>query len=91
MFAIVSVVLLTTKQIAQVRRDREGRNGLACAMRLTGVTQVQLAEALEITQPVVSRLVNGQYSRIDLDQSRKIAAFFGCTVDDLFPAKAEVA
>ena len=56
-------------------------------MALAGTTQVQVAEGIGIAQSQVSEDVNGKFSEISLDKARAYARFFGCTVEDLFPAR----
>jgi transcriptional regulator with XRE-family HTH domain len=83
--------MLTRSQLAKLRRADPMPNRLRVAMRLSTpqITQEQLADALGWSQPVISRLVTGGYARLSVDNARTLAKFFGCTVDDLFPAREE--
>ncbi len=54
-------------------------------MALTGVTQVNLAKALGLTQPYVSDVARGRYRTITVENARKFASYFGCRIEDLFP------
>lgn len=82
--------MLTRKQLADLRRaPAESGNRIKEAMRLGGVTQVQLAQAIGIAQSQVSEDAAGKFSAISLDKSRAYARYFGCTVDDLFPVQSE--
>ena len=57
-------------------------------MALAGVTQVQLAERIGLTQGYISRIKNGQYtSDLPGETMRAFAACFGCSIEDLFPAR----
>lgn len=77
---------LTKPQIRELQRaSLDGPNKVRKAMGLAGVTQVQVARAIGITQPHVSEIVNGKYSSLPLDTARDFADFFGCALDDLFP------
>ncbi len=81
--------MLTRSQITELRRRPvSGRNRLAAALELAERTQVQLAEAIGVTQANISRLCTGSYSDLPLEKTRAIAEFFGCSIEDLFPAKA---
>jgi transcriptional regulator with XRE-family HTH domain len=60
-------------------------------MELAEVTQVQLAEATGLTQSYISRIKNDRYDDLSGDTMRSLAGYFGCALDDLFPAKAAVA
>jgi len=82
---------LTRKQLTQLRSADAAPNRLREAMQLAEVTQVVLAGELSITQSHVSEIVNGNYSRLPLDTAQRFAVFFGCAVEDLFPAREAVA
>ena len=75
---------LTEQQLA-VLRSEPGSNCVARAMALTGVTQVDLAKALGLTQPYVSDVARGRYRTITVENARKFASYFGCRIEDLFP------
>jgi len=85
---------------AQNRRDllKSGvgasGNRVALAIELAGLTQAEVAAAVELTQPYISDVARGRHSTITLDNARKFADFFGCAIEDLFPSReksAEVA
>lgn len=79
--------MLTRKQRAELSALDTQPNRLAHAMELAGVTQVQLAEAVGLTQPYISRIKNGQYGdELPGETMRRLAAFFGCSIETLFPA-----
>jgi len=80
--------MLSTKQLSALRRAEGAPNRLRAAMALGEVTQVEVAAAIGVTQPHVSEIVNGNYSRLPLQTAQKLAEFFGCSIDDLFPSVA---
>jgi transcriptional regulator with XRE-family HTH domain len=81
---------LTSKQLKDIRAGLVPPSGnrVAAAMDLAGLTQAALAEAIGLTQPYVSDVCRGRHSTITLDNARKFAEFFGCQIEDLFPAKS---
>ena len=80
--------MLTPEQIKSLRRSDEVPNGLRKAMELTGLTQVRLAEAVGLTQPYISQLVNGNHPSLPVETAGKLSDFFGCQIEDLFPSRA---
>lgn len=84
--------MLSRKQIGELLAKRSNRrNRLADAIGIAGVTQEQLAEAIGVSQAYVSKLCTGTYGDLPLEKTRAIAEFFGCSIEDLFPSKSEVA
>lgn len=83
--------MLTPKQIEVLRESPLAPNRVKVAMRLAGLTQVEVAAKLGITQSHVSEIANGNYSSLPLDTARKFATFFGCLIEDLFPSREAVA
>lgn len=84
--------VLSKEQLETLRCSQlQGRNRVPAAMDLAGMTQVQLAEKTGYTQPTVSRVRNGRYSDLPGETMRKFAEVFGCAIEDLFPAREEVA
>jgi transcriptional regulator with XRE-family HTH domain len=82
--------MLTEQQRRRLRRaPLNGPNKVALAMDLVQpkVTQIQLAAALHMTQPTVSRVRNGKYERLPGETMRAFAGFFACSIEDLFPAR----
>ncbi len=77
--------MLTPEQIDALRQAPDSPNRLKAARKLAGITQVQLASVLRLSQNVISTDEAGDYINIDLAKSRAYARIFGCTVDDLFP------
>lgn len=84
--------MLTRANLQALRRaEPDAPNKLRLAIELDGTTQMQVAEALDIPQSQVSRDAAGKFSAISLDKARAYANFFGCGVEDLFPAREAVA
>lgn len=59
-----------TNRIAQLRKER-------------GLSQAQLAEALEITRQTVISLEGGRYNA-SLPLAHRIAVYFGLTIEEIF-------
>lgn len=79
--------MLSADQVEALKSvEPEGANRVWNAMRLAGITQVQLAAGVGMTQPHISDLANGKYSALPLETARRLAEFFGCAIEDLFPA-----
>jgi transcriptional regulator with XRE-family HTH domain len=85
--------LLTPKQLRKLRSTPvpNGGNRIARAMQLAGVTQAEIASALGMHQPSVSSAKRGRYRTMYLTTAQKLAAYFGCAVEDLFPMTEKVA
>ena len=76
--------MLTAKQLA-VLRAVPGANRVATAIDLAGVTQAAVGQALGFPQPYVSDVVRCRYHTITVENARKFARYFGCSIEDLFP------
>lgn len=84
--------MLTKAQLTTLRRSKvTGRNRVATAMDLAGLTQVQVAEHTGLTQSYISRIKAGQYADLPGETMRTFAQCFGCAIEDLFPARQAVA
>jgi len=62
-------------------------NKIRIALALVKARQADVAEATGIPAPNVSNIVNGR--PVMLDTARKLAEFFGCQIEDLFPGTTE--
>lgn len=84
---------LTTRQLRELRHTPAGDSGnrVTAAMRLNGVTQAILAEAIDESQPYISDVARGRYQTITLAKARKFADYFGCSIEDLFPRRQDEA
>jgi plasmid maintenance system antidote protein VapI len=80
--------VLSEHQLAQLRRAPGDPNRLRRAMELVGLTQVQLAEAIGVTQSHVNKIVNGNYVSLPLEMAQRLSDYFGCPTDLLFPSRA---
>ena len=84
--------MLDQKQIKKLRAARVSEpNKLKKAIELAGVTQEQVAAGIRSSQPHVTEIANGNYSKLPLETARSLAKFFGCAIEDLFPAREAVA
>ena len=78
--------MLSRAKLSELRQAKTDEpNRLNVAMRLAGLTQVRLAEEVDLPQSQISEDVNGKYSDLSLDKARAYASIFGCTVDDEMP------
>ena len=55
-------------------------------MALTGITQTTLAAEIGLSQAYISNVVRQRHRTITVENGRKFAQFFGCSIEDLFPA-----
>lgn len=83
--------MLTRSKLRTLRKSPTSTNRLRAAMSLAQVTQTQVAEAIGIAQSQVSEDAAGKFSEISLDKARAYAGYFGCAIEDLFPAREAVA
>lgn len=83
--------MMTAKQRTRLRSHEPEPNRIKAAMKLLGVTQVQVAAGVGVTQSHVSEIANGNYSSLPLDTAQKLAEYFGCSTDDLFPSRTVAA
>lgn len=84
--------MLNGEQLSALRMaPLTGANKLAIAIALVGTTQEQIEAATGIRQAYVSAIVNARYSKLPLETARKLAGYFGCAIEDLFPARQAVA
>lgn len=81
---------LSLKALRELRGHQDGSsNRLAKAIELATVTQQALAEATGLTQAYVSNVARQQYETITVTNAYKFARFFGCAIEDLFPAPVD--
>lgn len=59
------------------------KNKLEEMRRLKGITQEELAEALEVSRQTIGSLENGRYNP-SINLAFKIARFFNMSVEDIF-------
>lgn len=79
---------LTTEQIDALRLLPldDAPNHVRTARRMLKVRQNVLAEACGFHGSQLSNIERGEYSDIPLENTRKLAGYFGCAIEDLFPA-----
>lgn len=83
---------LTSTQLRRLRADATGSgNRVRAARALMKMTQQQLADAIGLTQTTLSDIERQRYGTVTVDTARKLSDFFGCSIEDLFPAKQAVA
>jgi DNA-binding XRE family transcriptional regulator len=84
---------LTREQVSALRSVPLGSmpNKVGLALTMTGTTQTEVSDAIDLPRPNISKIVNGRYEGLQLETSRKLAEYFGCAIEDLFPAREEVA
>jgi transcriptional regulator with XRE-family HTH domain len=81
---------LTAEQLIELRkRETPFGNRLADARQLLGMTQVQLATAIGISQSSLSDLERSRYGTTTVETASKFSMFFGCAIEDLFPSREE--
>ncbi|MDP1570371.1 MAG: helix-turn-helix transcriptional regulator [Vicinamibacterales bacterium] len=82
--------MLDAAQIESLRDvpiDQDSPNRVAAAIKLLGVTQRAVATELGMTDAQMSDLCRGRYRAIRLETARRLAAYFGCSIEDLFPSR----
>ncbi len=76
--------MLTEQQLAFLA-PRQKRQPRGEAISVAGVTQVTVADAVGLPQPYVSDVARQRYPTITVENARKFADYFGCSIADLFP------
>jgi len=77
--------MLTKAQLITLRSIRGSGNRIGKAIELAGVTQRTVARALDVPESYVSDLVRQRYRAITVPNAHKVAQFFHCRIEDLFP------
>lgn len=83
---------LTPEQLDALRAVPLGSmpNKLRIALALTKTKQVDIADETGMARPNVSNHFNGDYKTMTIETASKYAEFFGCAIEDLFPARERV-
>lgn len=81
---------LSTKQLRELRQSPSRGNRVGKAIDLANVTQMDVADATGLPQPYISDVARNRYETITVDNAHKLAAYFGCRIEDLFPEKQAV-
>ncbi len=66
-------------------------NRLRVAIAMAKVKQTEVAAATGVFAPNLSDIVNGKYKAVTVETARKLADYFGVSIEDLFPAREAVA
>lgn len=84
---------LSPEQLAALKAVPLGTmpNKIGLALTLTGDSQTEVCDDTDIPRPNLSKIINGRYEGIQLETARKIAEYFDCQIEDLFPARAAIA
>lgn len=60
-------------------------NRLRVLMAMLDVTQSEVAGGAALAQPTISDIYSGNYTDLKYGTVQRIAEFFGCQVEDIFP------
>lgn len=84
---------LSTSKLKELRSRKIGASGnrLSDAIELSDTTATAVAAATKFTPQYISDVARGRWDTITVDNARKFAEFFGCSIEDIFPAKQAVA
>lgn len=85
---------LTTEQVDALRSVPLGtmRNKVRIARMMLELKQGQVAEAIGVSAPYLSDIERGAYKDLPLESVlRPLSDYFGCAIEDLFPAREAVA
>lgn len=66
-------------------------NKVKLARTLLGLKQGDVADAIGMKAAYLSGIERGDYKGIPIETARPLAEFFGCAIEDLFPAREAVA
>lgn len=66
-------------------------NRLRVALAMVQARQSDVADETGIFASSLSDIVNGKYGDLNVETARKLAEFFGCSIEDLFPSREAVA
>lgn len=84
---------LTVEQVVALRSVPLGSlpNKVRLARAMLQLKQADVARTIGLTSPQLSDIELGEYKDIPLEKTRALAEYFGCTIEDLFPAREAVA
>lgn len=82
---------LTQHQLRRLRQITGERNRLKAARELIGATQWTVAASIGISQSALSDLERHRHGATTVETAHRFAEYFGCSIEDLFPAPAAVA
>lgn len=80
---------MTKKNLKQLRTAPVGETGnrLELAFELDGRQQTECARQTGLSPQYVADVKAGRYQNLRRDNLQKFATFFGCAIEDLFPAR----
>jgi transcriptional regulator with XRE-family HTH domain len=81
--------MLEFGQLAELRCTAidDAPNRLRLALRLAGKTQAEVARAIEMSPPHFNDVCSGRVKEVSLTTAHKLANYFGCAIEDLFPSR----
>ena len=84
---------LTKSRLRELRETAVAghSNRIARAIELAQVTQLDIEAATGLPQPYISDVARNRYQTITVENAHKFADYFGCAIEDLFPAREAVA
>lgn len=82
---------LSTKRLRELRETKADGNKVSRAIELSESTQQDVAAATGLPQPYISDVARNRYRTITVENAQKFATFFGCAIEDLFPARDQTA
>lgn len=84
---------LTPEQVQALRSVPLGAmpNKVRLARTMLALSQGEVAKAIEMQPPGLSQLERGNYVDVPLARARALAELFGCSIEDIFPAREAVA
>lgn len=85
--------MLEPRQLRALRQEPvpESGNRIAAAIALLGKTQRDVARDLGMTDAQMSDICRGRFRNPKLTTLRVLSEYFGCQIEDLFPAREAVA
>lgn len=91
-FTLSPVMVLTRHQREQLRNEpTETGNRVAKAIELTGLSKAEVSRGTGLPYTYVTDVAYGRFQTITVEKAHIFAAFFGCDIADLFPARQAVA
>jgi transcriptional regulator with XRE-family HTH domain len=85
------MALLTARKLRELRDTRTEGNRVARAIELAEVTQLDVEAATGLQQGYISDIARNRYQTVTVANAHKFAEYFGCAIEDLFPAREVVA
>ena len=73
--------MLTKTHIQTLSRMPDGRNRVAKALELGGVTQTAIAQDLGLTPSYISDVTRERFKTITLEHAYKLCTYFNCTIE----------